>query len=173
MRLFCDTMDCRLPRFSVRGIFQAMILKWASTSFSRGSFWPRDPTHVSCIAGRFFTTEPLEKPIIFLLTCSYNPLTSYLCPLFLFLPLFLHNRIWGVMIKSEAKSTFPCSELETQGRFIFQWKAEMWFIKADIYTYTRTLLENLTPRKTTNSLQTQVHWTLNLQTPSRKQLIQE
>ena len=155
-------MDCRLPRFSVHGIFQAMILKWASISFSRGSFWPRDRTHVW-----FFTAEPLGKPIIFLLICSYNPLTHVHCSCSS-LPLFLYNRIWGVPIKSETKSTFPCLELETQVRFIFQWIAEMWFIKADVYTYTYTLLENLTPRRTTNSLQTQVHWTLNVQTPSRK-----
>ena len=30
--------------------------------FSRGSFWPRDWTRVSCLAGGFFTTEPPEKP---------------------------------------------------------------------------------------------------------------
>ena len=30
-------------------------------SFSRGSSWPRDQTHVSCLAGRFFTTEPPGK----------------------------------------------------------------------------------------------------------------
>ena len=144
-----------------------MILEWASISFSRGSFWPRDRTHVSCIAGRFFTAEPLGKLIIFLLICSYNPLTHVHCSCSS-LPLFLYNRIWGVPIKSETKSTFPCLELETQVRFIFQWKAEMWSIKADIYTYT--LLENLTPRRTTNSLQTQVHWILNVQTPSRKKI---
>ena len=28
----------------------------------RGSSQPRDPTHVSCIAGRFFTPEPPRKP---------------------------------------------------------------------------------------------------------------
>ena len=28
----------------------------------RGSFQPRDRTHISCIAGRFFTTEPLGNP---------------------------------------------------------------------------------------------------------------
>ena len=34
-------------------------------SFSRGSSQPRDQTHgscVSCVAGRFFTTEPRRKP---------------------------------------------------------------------------------------------------------------
>ena len=37
----------------------------AVSSF-RGSFWPRDWTHiscVSCITGRFFTAEPLGKPM--------------------------------------------------------------------------------------------------------------
>ena len=31
---------------------------------SRGSFGPRDPTSVSCIAGRFFTAEPPGKPLL-------------------------------------------------------------------------------------------------------------
>ena len=30
--------------------------------FSRESSWPRDQTCISCIAGRFFTTEPPRKP---------------------------------------------------------------------------------------------------------------
>ena len=33
-----------------------------TVSFSWGSFRPRDQTHVSCIAGGFFTTEPPGKP---------------------------------------------------------------------------------------------------------------
>ena len=44
------------------GIFQARILQWVAISFSRVSSWPRDQTRVSCITGRFFTTEPLRKP---------------------------------------------------------------------------------------------------------------
>ena len=35
------------------GSFQAGTLEWVAISFSRGSFWPRDPTWVSCIAGKF------------------------------------------------------------------------------------------------------------------------
>ena len=31
--------------------------------FSRGSSWPWDRAHVSCIAGRFLTTEPPGKPL--------------------------------------------------------------------------------------------------------------
>ena len=59
-RLFC--MDCSPPDSSVQGISQAKILEWVAISFSRGSFWPRDPTRGSCIAGRFFTAEPPGKP---------------------------------------------------------------------------------------------------------------
>ena len=33
----CDPMDCSLPGFSVRGIFQARVLEWVAISFSRGS----------------------------------------------------------------------------------------------------------------------------------------
>ena len=43
----CDPMDCSPPGSSVHGIFQARILEWVATSFSRGSSWPRDETHVS------------------------------------------------------------------------------------------------------------------------------
>ena len=42
----------RLPAL---GILQARTLEWVAISFSRGSFWPRDWTQVSCITGRFFT----------------------------------------------------------------------------------------------------------------------
>ena len=51
----CDSMDCSLPGFSVRGIFQARVLEWVAISFSRGSSWPRDWTQVSHIARRCLT----------------------------------------------------------------------------------------------------------------------
>ena len=65
----CDPMDCNLPGSSVHWILQARILEWVAISSSRGSSQPKDQTLVSCIAGRFFTTEPpgklpwLELPI--------------------------------------------------------------------------------------------------------------
>ena len=58
-------MDCRQPArlaSSVRGILPARILGWAAISFSRGSSRPRDRTHVACLAGGFFATEPPGKP---------------------------------------------------------------------------------------------------------------
>ena len=51
----CSPMDCSLPGSSVKGIFQARELEWVAIFFSRGSFWPRDWTWVSRIAGRCFT----------------------------------------------------------------------------------------------------------------------
>ena len=59
-----DPMDCSLPGSSVHGISQAGILEWVSISFSKGFFWPRDWSQVSCIAGKFFTTEPAGKPSV-------------------------------------------------------------------------------------------------------------
>ena len=58
----CDSMDCSLSGSSVHGISQARILEWVAISFSRESSQPRDQTHISCIAGGFFTTEPPGKP---------------------------------------------------------------------------------------------------------------
>ena len=43
-------LDCSLPGFSVHGIFQTDILKWIAISSSRGSFWPRDWTCLSCVS---------------------------------------------------------------------------------------------------------------------------
>ena len=45
--LTCDPMDWSLPGSSVQGIFQARIQEWITISFSKGSSWPRDRTHVS------------------------------------------------------------------------------------------------------------------------------
>ena len=45
----CNHMECSLPGFSVHGILQTRILEWVVISSSRGSSWPRDWIHVSCI----------------------------------------------------------------------------------------------------------------------------
>ena len=47
----CDPMD-----YIVHGIFQARIVEWVAVPFSRTSSQPRYQTHVSSIAGRFFTS---------------------------------------------------------------------------------------------------------------------
>ena len=47
---------CSPPGSSVHGTIQVRILKWVHFPFSMGSSQPRDRTHISCIAGRFFTS---------------------------------------------------------------------------------------------------------------------
>ena len=54
----CDPMNCSSPGSSVHGILQVRILEWVAISSSRGSSWPRDQTHVPCIAGGFITGPP-------------------------------------------------------------------------------------------------------------------
>ena len=45
----------------VHGILQAKILEWVAFSSSRGSSQPRDPTQVSYIAGRLFTSSATSE----------------------------------------------------------------------------------------------------------------
>ena len=59
----CDPMGCSSPGSSVQVTSQARILEWVAISFSRGSYWHRDQTLVSCIAGEFFTDWATGKPI--------------------------------------------------------------------------------------------------------------
>ena len=66
----CNPIDCSLPGSSVHRIHQARILEWVAVSFSRGSFWPRNWTQVSCIAGRLFTDGATRETRLPLLTTS-------------------------------------------------------------------------------------------------------
>ena len=64
----CDPIDGSPPGSPVPGILQARILEWVAYSFSRNGIG------VSCIAGRFFTTELPGKPVfscmlLLLLSC--------------------------------------------------------------------------------------------------------
>ena len=45
----CNPMDCSLPGSTAHGIFQARILKWVAISYSKGSSWPKDQTHIFCV----------------------------------------------------------------------------------------------------------------------------
>ena len=45
-----DSMNCSPPDSFVHGILQAKILKSVAISFSRGSSWPRDQTHISWVS---------------------------------------------------------------------------------------------------------------------------
>ena len=74
----CDLINYSPPGSSVHGILQARILQWAAISFSEGSSWPRDRTHISCVSciGRwilyhcttwFHFYSPQALPLLFLL----------------------------------------------------------------------------------------------------------
>ena len=60
----CGSMDCSPPGSSVHGSLQARILEWVTISVSGGSSRFRNRTHISCIAGGFFTAESLWKPLL-------------------------------------------------------------------------------------------------------------
>ena len=55
---------CDLVHYTVHGILQARILEWVAFPFSRGSSQPKDQTHVSCIAGRFFTSWATKEALM-------------------------------------------------------------------------------------------------------------
>ena len=63
--IVCNSpMDWHAPGSAVHGIFQARTLECVAISSSRGSSWPKDWTHlscISCIGSRLFTTMPPGK----------------------------------------------------------------------------------------------------------------
>ena len=61
VQFFVTPMDCSPPGSSVHEKLQARILEWVALLSSRGSSGPRDITHVSCIAGGFFTVWATGK----------------------------------------------------------------------------------------------------------------
>ena len=66
----CDPMDCSAPGSSVHGILQARTAEWVAMLYSGRTPRPRDHICISCtscIAGGFFTAEPLGK-----LLCSLD-----------------------------------------------------------------------------------------------------
>ena len=73
----CDPINSSPPGFSVHGIFRARILEWVAISSSRGSSWPRDWTHVSCVsalAGGLYHWCHLGSPVD-----DYNTLNIIPC----------------------------------------------------------------------------------------------
>ena len=71
----CNPMVCSPPGSSVHGISQAKILEWVAISFSRGSFWLRNQTQVSCIASGFFTDWATREAY----TCVYTHICMCVC----------------------------------------------------------------------------------------------
>ena len=64
--LFCNSMDCSPLGFFIHGISQARILEWVTVSFSRGSSWPRDRTHTTCICRQILYHWATREALSFL-----------------------------------------------------------------------------------------------------------
>ena len=58
VQIFADLWTVAHQSCLSMGVLQACILEGIAMPSSRGSSQTRDQTHVSCIAGEFFTTEP-------------------------------------------------------------------------------------------------------------------
>ena len=68
-------MDCNPPGSSVHGILQARILEWVALPSCRGSFPPRDWTHVSyisCIGRRVLYTIITQSKIFQILQAVWS-----------------------------------------------------------------------------------------------------
>ena len=118
----CDPVDYSPPGSSVRGILQAMILKWVAMPFSRGFFWSRNQTCVS----------------LWLLNCRQKRL-----PTSVSWPGEFHglNRPWGHkdLDRTEWLSlslSVPLSQPKRKELYIFSWKKD-WKHK----TFASTLSE--------------------------------
>ena len=62
--ILCDSMNCSSTSFSGPWDPPDKNTGWVAMPSSRGSSRLGDPTWVSCIAGKFFTAEPLGKPLL-------------------------------------------------------------------------------------------------------------
>ena len=77
-------MDCSPPGSSVHGICQARILEQFAISFSRGSSWPRDRTHISCIGRKIlYNWATREAPWRLYQWGNWSPERWILSPVFL------------------------------------------------------------------------------------------
>ena len=96
VQLFCDRIDCGPPGSSVHGISQVRILAWGARSFSRGSSWPRNQTHVSYIDRWILYHEPTEEA--YMVGCRVlNFLLLY----------FLYFLLWDTLVIYWGITSYP------------------------------------------------------------------
>ena len=81
--LVCSVMSDSATTWTValqaslsHGTSQARILEWVAIFFSRRSTWPRDQTHVFCIAGGFFTHWGIRENLLAQTITKYQRLDS-------------------------------------------------------------------------------------------------
>ena len=56
---------CRRILYQLSHKGSPRILEWVAYLFSNGSFWPRNQTRVSCIAGIFFTNWTIREALVY------------------------------------------------------------------------------------------------------------
>ena len=73
----CDLVDCHPPGLDfVHGISQARMLEWVAIFFSKGSFWPRNWTFISCIGMRIFHHWATGEAPCIALSCLLKTIIS-------------------------------------------------------------------------------------------------
>ena len=89
----CNPRDYSPPGSSAHGIFQARMLECVAISYSRGSSWPREWAHISCVSSigrqalhhcpawevKQVNTEPSWQTVMGHISVSFQGLVCYLC----------------------------------------------------------------------------------------------
>ena len=91
-------LHCRQILYCLNHQKSPRILEWVAYSFSRGSLWPRNPTGVSCIGGRFFTSWATREA----LSQLANHLKTGL----------LKSSFWTVVLEKTLESPSDCKEIQ-------------------------------------------------------------
>ena len=103
---------CLISRFSHVWLFATPWTVACQAPLSRGSSWPRDRIHVSCLAGKFFTIEPHGKPKSKILLPKYY----YSRPFFLsFFNLLGYSCFTGNWWLSSKESACQCRRCRRHG----------------------------------------------------------
>ena len=95
----CNPMNHSPPGSSVHGILLARILEWVAMPSSRGSSPHRVQTCVSCIAGRFFTSEPPGEPPGSTCPCTINSIYGHMVVVKESAPLFQGTKQGGEWLR--------------------------------------------------------------------------
>ena len=97
------------PGSPVHGIAQARILEWVAIPFSRGSSWPGDGTHDSCIGRRFVTTGPPGKPTLCLYSSLFSGRFKACLVIWQVLSIPASATLHGLSTRSHKVILFPCT----------------------------------------------------------------
>ena len=104
--ILCNPMDCILLDSSVHGISQGKNTEVGCHFLLQGIFPTQGLNHVSCLASRFFTTEPLGKP----LNSSRTPLCLIPVALSSLYPVY---QLLGCIPQAYKARACPASKLKT------------------------------------------------------------